>query len=138
MSSGRRSFLRAACRRGIWVLHSRISGRSFKWRQSMNRRISIVAVVLIVAGVFTVRGVFSQPTPQASRKVIKLAGGPISGAFSAGILAGNTMYLAGGIGIYAETGKVSEKIEDQIKVLRAGAKEGPDEAGMTLDELGWV
>jgi len=42
----------------------------------MNRRISIVAVVLIVAAVFTVRGVFSQPPPQAGRKVIKLAGGP--------------------------------------------------------------
>jgi 2-iminobutanoate/2-iminopropanoate deaminase len=104
----------------------------------MNRRISIVATVLIVAGVFTARGVFSQATPQVTRKVIKLAGGPISAPFSDGILAGNTLYLAGRIGIDPKTGKVPEKIEDEVKLLLDGEKEVLAQAGMTMDDLVYV
>jgi 2-iminobutanoate/2-iminopropanoate deaminase len=104
----------------------------------MNRRISIVAIVLIVAGVYTVRGVFSQATPQASRKVIKLAGGPIAAPFSDAILAGNTLYLAGRIGIDPKTGKVPEKIEDEAKLLLDGEKEVLAQAGMTMDDLVYV
>jgi len=105
----------------------------------MNRRISIVAIALSVAGFFTVRGVFSQPTPQATtRKVIKLAGGPIAAPFSDGILAGNTLYLAGRIGIDPKTGKVPEKIEDEVKLLLDGEKEVLAQAGMTMDDLVYV
>src|SRR5260370_13344698 len=100
-----------ACRGADWVLHSRgISGRRFEWRENMNRRIGFLVVVLAVAGIITVRGAFSQPTPQAARKVIKLAGGPIQAPFSDAILAGNTLYLAGGSGIDTKTGKGPEKI----------------------------
>ena len=104
----------------------------------MNRRISIVAIVLIVAGVFTVRGVFSQPTPQATRKVIKLAGGPVQAPFSDGILAGNTLYLAGRIGLDPKTGKAPEKVEDEIKILLDGEKDVLAQAGMTMDDLVYV
>jgi enamine deaminase RidA (YjgF/YER057c/UK114 family) len=89
----------------------------------MNRRGSFLVVVLAVAGIFTVRGAFSQPTPQAARKVIKLAGGSIQAPFSDAILAGNTLYLAGRIGIDPKTGKAPEKIEDEIKILLDGEKD---------------
>jgi reactive intermediate/imine deaminase len=104
----------------------------------MNRRISIVAIVLIVAAFFTIRGALSQPTPQATRKVIKLAGGPITAPFSDAILSGNTLYLAGRIGIDPKTGKVPEKIEDEIKILLDGEKEVLAQAGMTMDDLVYV
>jgi len=104
----------------------------------MNRRIGFLAVVLAVAGILTVRGAFSQPTPQATRKVIKLAGGPITAPFSDSILAGNTLYLAGRIGIDPKTGKVPEKIEDEVKVLLDGEKEVLAQAGMTMDDLVYV
>ncbi len=104
----------------------------------MNRRISFLVVVLAVAGILTVRGAFSQPTPQAARKVIKLAGGPVQAAFSDAILAGNTLYLAGRIGIDPKTGKVPEKIEDEVKVLLDGEKEVLAQAGMTMDDLVYV
>lgn len=104
----------------------------------MNRRISIVAVVLIVGAVFTVKGVFSQTTMQPTRKVIKLAGGPVSAPFSDAILSGNTLYLAGRIGIDPKTGKVPEKIEDEIKILLDGEKEVLAQAGMTMDDLVYV
>ena len=104
----------------------------------MNQRMCILAVVLMVGAVTTVKGVFSQTTMQPTRKVIKLAGGPVSAPFSDGILSGNTLYLAGRIGVDPKTGKVPEKIEDEIKFLLDGEKEVLAQAGMTMDDLVYV
>jgi reactive intermediate/imine deaminase len=104
----------------------------------MNRRISFLAVVLAVAGIVTVRGAYSRPTPQATRKVFKMAGAPVQAPFSDAILAGNTLYLAGRIGIDPKTGKVPEKIEDEIKFLLDGEKDVLAQAGMTMDDLVYV
>src|SRR5205814_2081510 len=119
----------------LGITLARISA-GVEWRETMNRRISFLAVVLAVAGILTVRGAFSQPTPQATRKVIKMAGGPITAPFSDAILVGNTLYLAGRIGIDPKTGKVPEKIEDEAKVLLDSEKEVLAQAGMTMDDLG--
>jgi enamine deaminase RidA (YjgF/YER057c/UK114 family) len=118
--------------------YTRARSREFEWRNEMNRRISFLVVILAAAGILTVRGAFSKPSPKATRKVIKLAGGPIQAPFSDGILAGNTLYLAGRIGIDSKTGKVPEKIEDEIKVLLDGEKEVLAQAGMTMDDLVYV
>lgn len=107
----------------------------------MNRRMAILAVVLMVAVVkiLTVDGAASQTSPQAAaRKVIKLAGGPVQAPFSDGILVGNTLYLAGRIGVDPKTGKVPEKIEDEIKLLLDGEKDVLAQAGMTMDDLVYV
>jgi reactive intermediate/imine deaminase len=104
----------------------------------MNRRIGIVAVALTVAGILTVRGAFSQVTIQPTRKVIKLAGGPVTAPFSDAILSGNTLYLAGRIGLDPKTGKPPEKIEDEIKILLDGEKDVLAQAGMTMDDLVYV
>jgi 2-iminobutanoate/2-iminopropanoate deaminase len=104
----------------------------------MNRRIGIVAVALTVAGILTVRGAFSQVTIQPTRKVIKLAGGPVTAPFSDAILSGNTLYLAGRIGLDPKTGKPPEKIEDEIKILLDGEKDVLAAAGMTMDDLVYV
>lgn len=103
----------------------------------MNRRMGFAAVVLAVGGILTASGMFSQVTVQPTRKVIKLAG-PISAPFSDAILSGNTLYLAGRIGIDPKTGKVPEKIEDEIKILLDGEKEVLAQAGMTMDDLVYV
>ena len=104
----------------------------------MNRRIVIVAVVLIMAGILTVHGALSQVTMQPTRKVIKLTGGPIEAPFSDAILSGNTLYLAGRLGLDPKTGKAPEKIEDEIKLLLDGDKEVLAQAGMTMDDLVYV
>lgn len=105
----------------------------------MNRRAGIVLAGLLVAGIVTVSGAFSKPAPeQAARKVIKLAGGPVQAPFSDGILTGNTLYLAGRIGVDPKTGKVPEKIEDEIKFLLEGEKEVLAQAGMSMDDLVYV
>lgn len=104
----------------------------------MNRRATFLLAALLVGAVFSVNGAFSQSSPQTATKVIKLAGGPISAPFSDGILSGNTLYLAGRIGIDPKTGKVPDKVEDEIKILLDGEKEVLAQAGMTMDDLVYV
>jgi enamine deaminase RidA (YjgF/YER057c/UK114 family) len=105
----------------------------------MNRRIGIVLAVLVIAGIFTaVQGTLSQPPPQATRKVINLPGKSAQLPFSDAILAGNTLYLAGRIGLDPKTGKAPEKIEDEIKLLLDGEKDVLAQAGMTMDDLAYV
>lgn len=104
----------------------------------MNRRIGLAAVALVVGAILTGSGMFSQTTMQPTRKVIKLASGPVSAPFSDAILSGNTLYLAGRIGVDPKTGKVPEKIEDEIKFLLDGEKEVLAQAGMTMDDLVYV
>ncbi len=104
----------------------------------MNGRMSIVVVALAVGGILTASGMFSQVTIQPTRKVIKLPGGPVQAPFSDAILSGNTMYLAGRIGIDPKTGKVPEKIEEEIKLLLDGEKDVLAQAGMTMDDLVYV
>ncbi len=104
----------------------------------MHRRIGILVALLVVGGIFTLRGVSSQVAMQPTRRVIKLPGGPVQAPFSDAILSGNTLYLAGRIGIDPKTGKVPEKIEDEVKMLLDGEKEVLAQAGMTLDDLVYV
>jgi len=104
----------------------------------MNRRISFLLVVLTVAGIVTASGALSQVIRQPTRKVIKLPGGPVTAPFSDAIFTGNTLYLAGRIGIDPKTGKVPEKIEDEIKILLDSEKDVLAAAGMTMDDLVYV
>ena len=106
--------------------------------ETMTRRMGCVAVALAVGGILTASGMFSQVTIQPTRRVIKLPDRPVQAPFSDAILSGNTLYLAGRIGIDPKTGKVPEKIEDEIKILLDGEKEVLAQAGMTMDDLVYV
>ena len=61
----------------------------------LNRRAGFLFLVLAAAGMLTVRGVFSQAPSQPSRRAIHLPDANPQLPFSDGILAGNTLYLAG-------------------------------------------
>ncbi|HVO56887.1 MAG TPA: Rid family hydrolase [Dongiaceae bacterium] len=105
----------------------------------MNRRAGIVLAMLLIAGILTVHGAFSQPTPQAPlRKVINLPGKSVQAPFSDAILAGNTLYLAGRIGLDPKTGQAPANIEDEIKILLDGEKDVLAQAGFTMDDLVYV
>ena len=103
----------------------------------MNRRMAILAVVLMV-GVFTVLKANSNPLPQGARKAINLPDKAVQAPFSDAILAGNTLYLAGRIGLDPKTGKAPDKVEDEIKLLLDGEKAVLEQAGMTMDDLVYV
>lgn len=104
----------------------------------MNRRVGILAVALILGGALAVSGVFSQSAPLETRKAINLPAKSVQAPFSDAILAGNTLYMAGRIGLDPKTGKPPEKIEDEIKLLMDGEKEVLAQAGMTMDDIVYV
>jgi len=104
----------------------------------MNRRIGFLGLALAVGGILTVRGAFSQVTMQPTRKAIKLGELSSQLPFSDAILSGNTLYLAGRLGLDPKTGKAPEKIEDEIKNLLDGEKAVLAQAGMTMDDLVYV
>jgi len=111
---------------------------AFQWRENMNRRIGFLAMVLAVGGILTVNGAFSQVTMQPARKAIKLGELSSQLPFSDGILSGNTLYLAGRLGLDPKSGKTPEKIEEEIKNLLDGEKAVLAQAGMTMDDLVYV
>lgn len=104
----------------------------------MNRRVGMLVVGLAVAGVFAVRGAWSEPSAQSVRKVFNAPDKTVQAPFSDGILAGNTLYLAGRIGLDPKTGKPPEAIEEEIKLMLDSLKGTLTQAGMTMDDLVYV
>lgn len=104
----------------------------------MNRRVLIFVVALLVSGVFVARGAFSQATPQTTRRAISLPDDNPKLPFSGAILAGNTLYLSGRIGLDSKTGQAPAAIDDEIRILLDHIKATLAEAGMTMDDLVYV
>ncbi len=104
----------------------------------MNRRI-ITLTLFLAGGVFlVVHGAFSQTDSTSKRRAVNLPDKPIQAPFSNAILYGDTLYLAGSIGLDPKTGKPPEKIEDEIKLLLDGYKATLAQANMTMDDLAYV
>jgi reactive intermediate/imine deaminase len=104
----------------------------------VNRRVSILLIGLFVAGIVTVRGAFPEPAPQATRKVFNAPEKAVQAPYSDGILAGNTLYLAGRIGLDPKTGKPPAEVEEEVKLLLDSLKGTLTQAGMTMDDLVYV
>jgi 2-iminobutanoate/2-iminopropanoate deaminase len=104
----------------------------------MNRRITTVTLLLAAGVFFVVHGAFSQTESSGKRRAINLPDKPIQAPFSNAILYGDTLYLAGSIGLDPKTGKPPEKIEDEIKILLDGYKATLAQANMTMDDLAYV
>jgi 2-iminobutanoate/2-iminopropanoate deaminase len=58
--------------------------------------------------------------------------------FSDAVLVGDTLYLAGRIGIDPETGLVPDDIEQELRLLLDGFEAVLREAEMAMDDLVWV
>src|SRR5258708_2037807 len=126
------------CPRLVPDLHSAPVANLFDQELSMNRRVWILFVALGLSTIFAVRGAFSQGDAQSKRRAINLPEKPVQAPFSNAILAGDTLYLAGNIGLDPKTGKAPEKIEDEIKNLFDGYKATLSAAGMSMDDLVYV
>ncbi|MGC1416466.1 MAG: Rid family hydrolase [Candidatus Acidiferrum sp.] len=104
----------------------------------MNRRVTFLLIILVAGGVLTMRGAFSAPASQTTRKAINAPDKIVQAPFSDAILAGNTLYLSGRIGLDPKTGKPPAQVEDEIKLLLDGMKGTLEQAGMTMDDLVYV
>ena len=75
---------------------------------------------------------------QQARRYINLPNRPVQAPFSDGVLVGDTLYIAGRIGVDPKTGKPPDDVEQEIKILLDGFKSVLKEAGMTMDDLASV
>jgi 2-iminobutanoate/2-iminopropanoate deaminase len=104
----------------------------------VNRRIVVSLAALLVAGFLTAHGVFSKSAPQSTRKVFNAPEKVVQAPYSDGILAGNTLYLSGRIGLDPKTGKAPAEIDDEIKLMLDSMKGTITQAGMTMDDIVYV
>jgi 2-iminobutanoate/2-iminopropanoate deaminase len=104
----------------------------------MNRRALSFVLILVAGGFFIAHGAFSQATSPVTRRVINLADDNPQLPFSGAILAGNTLYLSGRIGIDPKTGKAPAEIEEEIRLLLDHVKATLTQAGLRMDDLVYV
>src|ERR1700722_6279429 len=55
--------------------------------------------------------------------------------FSNGVLSGDTLYVAGHIGIDAATGQAAANVETEAHLVLDAVKHTVEQAGMTMDDL---
>ena len=55
--------------------------------------------------------------------------------FSDGVLVGNTLYIAGHLGVDMKTGQPPASAEDEARLVMDGIKQTVESAGMTMDDV---
>lgn len=73
-----------------------------------------------------------------TRRYINLPSHNAALPFSDAVLAGDTLYVAGRIGVDPGTGKVPADVDDELNLLFEDFKSVLEQAGMTFDDLVWV
>ncbi|MCL6565296.1 MAG: RidA family protein [Acidobacteriia bacterium] len=88
-------------------------------------------VLLLLLGV----AVAGNPSPAVNRRVINLPGRTDTLPFSNAVLAGDTLYLSGTIGIDPATGRPPANIEDEARLVLDNLKRVLEAAGMSMEDL---
>jgi enamine deaminase RidA (YjgF/YER057c/UK114 family) len=101
----------------------------------MRRALWTAAVFL--AGLAAGAGTFAAKAAPA-RKHINLPGRAVAAPFSDGVLVGDTLYLAGRIGLLPGTRQVPATAEEEARLVLDQFKTVLAEAGMTMDDLASV
>jgi 2-iminobutanoate/2-iminopropanoate deaminase len=97
----------------------------------MNKSIHLILVGLLFASAFS----FSD---NAGHRFIVLPTRPPDLPFSNAVLAGNTLYIAGAIGLEPETRNPPADLEKEIRIVMDGMKTTLAEAQMTMEDVVWV
>jgi 2-iminobutanoate/2-iminopropanoate deaminase len=107
---------------------------------SIGRGVTVLSVLAAIsAGLVLIQpGNAVTPVPKTtgvSTKHIVLPSRTDKLPYSDGVLVGDTLYLAGKIGIDPQTGKPPEEVEKEIRLLLDGMKTTLAAADMTMDDL---
>ena len=94
----------------------------------------------VLAGTLLLGAALGAAPGGPERRHLKRADDPVRGPlpFSDAVLVGDTLYLAGKIGIDPATGRAHENREQEIRLALDGMKETLAQAGMTMDDLVYV
>lgn len=95
---------------------------------------------LAVLALLVPLAILSDASPQRSskRRYVNLPGRNTQLPFSDGVQVGDTLYLAGRIGVDPKTGRPPDDIEAEIRIVLDGMKATLADAGMTMDDLVYV
>lgn len=106
---------------------------------SVRRTLIILLVLAAIITALVVTQTGNAVTPDGkydpARRHIVLPNRKDTLPFSDGVLVGDTLYLAGHIGIDPETGKPPAELEKEIRLLLDGMKATLAAANMTMDDL---
>lgn len=97
----------------------------------MKRRLALVAAVL--AGLTAIAVLVPAQSP--GRRYINVPGRTDTNPYSNGVLVGNTLYLAGTIGLDPKTGNPPADAETEIRLAMDSWKKVLAQANMTLDDV---
>jgi 2-iminobutanoate/2-iminopropanoate deaminase len=92
-----------------------------------------VALAISVAGFFAVSSLAAD-TGRNYVEPPKVDARPAA-PFSNGVMAGDTFYVAGHIGIDAATGQAAANIETEARLVMDAVKHTVEQAGLTMDDL---
>lgn len=94
----------------------------------MRLRLLVIGIMLLA---------FCTVAGAADRKfIVKPRGGDVKGLpFSDGVLVGNTLYIAGHIGLDPKTGQAPADVEQEARMVMDGFKSTVESAGLTMDDV---
>jgi 2-iminobutanoate/2-iminopropanoate deaminase len=93
------------------------------------------AAVELVRAKTTLASQQSPARPAQGRRVINLPDRSVQAPFSDAVLVGDTLYLAGRIGLDPTTNKPPEDVEQEARLVLDGMRSVLLAAGMTMDDL---
>jgi 2-iminobutanoate/2-iminopropanoate deaminase len=96
--------------------------------------LSLLSATVVLTETATAQAPTPQTTATAKRHIV-LPSRKDTLPFSDAVLVGDTLYLAGRIGIDPETGKPPAELEKEIRLLLDGMKATLAAANMTMDDL---
>ena len=115
-------------------------GSMYASKNSIQRGVTILSVLAAVAAGLVVIQTGNAVTPvskttASARKHLTLPNRKDTLPFSDGVLVGDTLYLAGKIGVDPETGRAPDDVEKEIRILLDGMKTTLAAADLTMDDL---
>ena len=96
---------------------------------------STVGLIATGAALLLATGVAAVHAAGPTRRYINLPGRAVKPPFSDGVLVGDTLYLAGRLGLDAATGKPPAEPEEEARLILDGMKAVLAEADMTMEDL---
>jgi 2-iminobutanoate/2-iminopropanoate deaminase len=102
------------------------------------KNVCVLLVLMVVAAAsMSAQAAAKNAGSPSARRYINLPK-IVQAPFSDGVLVGNTLYIAGRLGLDPKTGKLPDEIEQEARIVLDGVKSVLSEAGMTMDDLVFV